>query len=616
MQHDRIGGAHGRVVGQPAVRGRPGRSGGAPVLPRGRLQGRYRRPVGYQPVPGGPAARLGARGRHGADRDRAARGEPGRGSVGGALLGLRPEAGIRVRLSGRGRARAEAPSRRGSGPGADGDRHARRRPRHVLGALAERAGSRADPDAPLPDRPADRGGAAPRRQGPARPCPQRRPDRRRPRARLLRADDRGRRADSRRHPPPGGRRRRVRAGAVRDHGDARHRGMGSRPVHDLRRAQPAGARRDRPARRVRGDGRGVPRRGRPARADRAGQPHDRPARVGACEHPVRHRRRLRRLQGHRGPRRSPRWPDPRAGHAHQPCPRPARPGRVLADMSTIPALTADVTADGPVRGGADGPVRGGADGPMRGGTANRGLVVRAGPLVRRPLAPCTAATHALLAHLAAAGFDGAPRVLSADATTETLTYIDGWAAVPPLRDDMLTDQALVSVAELLRRYHQAAASFDPARYPWPRRVPGRFTTGLVSHNDVHPANLIFRAGRAVALIDFDLAGPGSAAWDLASAARHWAPLYDERDIADSRQGQSLRRFRLLLDAYGLSRAQRREVAEAILANHDWSCAIITDAVAVGHPGFTDCWNTIGDVMTRARAWCETRHRELLASVSQ
>jgi hypothetical protein len=266
-------------------------------------------------------------------------------------------------------------------------------------------------------------------------------------------------------------------------------------------------------------------------------------------------------------------------------------------MNTVMAATADVTT---------------TDGPMPGGTANRGLVVRAGAMVRRPLAPRSAATHALLAHLSAAGFDGAPRLLASDASTEMLTYIDGWAAVPPLRDEMLSDQALVSVADLLRRYHQAVASFDPAGYRWPRRLPDRFTTGLVSHNDVHPANLIFRAGRAVALIDFDLAGPGSTAWDVASAARHWAPLYDERDIADARQGQVLRRFGLLLEAYGLARAQRREVAEAILHNHDWSCAIITDAVRRGHPGFTDSWNSIGGVMIRARSWCEAHQRDLLA----
>jgi thiamine kinase-like enzyme len=121
--------------------------------------------------------------------------------------------------------------------------------------------------------------------------------------------------------------------------------------------------------------------------------------------------------------------------------------------------------------------------------------------------------------------------------------------------------------------------------------------------------------RPRALIDFDLAGPGSVVWDLAAAARNWSPLYDERDIADSRQGQVLRRFRLLLDAYGLTLAQRREVAEAILDNHDWSCAIITDAADAGHPGFADYWNQVAGAMARARCWCETHYRDLVASAS-
>ena len=253
------------------------------------------------------------------------------------------------------------------------------------------------------------------------------------------------------------------------------------------------------------------------------------------------------------------------------------------------------------------------DGPLLGGTANRGLVIRVGHTVRRPAAPYRAATHALLAHLAAVGFDGAPRVLAADATTDTLTYIEGRAATPPLLEEMLTDAALVSVADLLRRYHQAVASFDPAGYRWPRRLPARFTAGLVSHNDAYPANFIFRGGRAVALIDFDLAGPGSAVWDLAAAARYWCPLRDERDISDSRLGGSFRRFRLLLDAYGLAAAQRREVAEAIIANHDWDCAIIAEGVRSGHAGFIDAWNENGGTMIRARRWCEAHQSELLAA---
>jgi phosphotransferase family enzyme len=254
-----------------------------------------------------------------------------------------------------------------------------------------------------------------------------------------------------------------------------------------------------------------------------------------------------------------------------------------------------------------------AYGPLPGATANRGLVVRVGDTVLRPTAPCWRATHALLAHLSAVGFDGAPRVLAVSPSTEMLTYVDGQAAVPPLPEDTLTDAALVSVADLLRRYHTAVASFDPAGYQWPRSIPARFRTGLVSHNDVHPANLVFREGRAVALIDFDWAGPGSAHWDFAAAARYWAPLTGDQDIADSRQGRALERFRIFLHASGLSRAARRQVAEAVVANHDWTYAIVTEAAAAGHQGFADHWRAVAGPASRARHWCQRHARDLLAA---
>jgi Phosphotransferase enzyme family len=252
---------------------------------------------------------------------------------------------------------------------------------------------------------------------------------------------------------------------------------------------------------------------------------------------------------------------------------------------------------------------------LPGATANRGLIVRVGDTVRRPTAPCWRATHALLAHLSAVGFDGAPRVLAVAPPTETLTYMEGQAAVPPLPEDTLTDAALVSVAELLRRYHRAVASFDPAGYSWPRPIPARFRTGLVSHNDVHPANLVFRAGRAVALIDFDLAGPGSATWDFAAASRYWAPLADDRDVTDSRHGRALERFRIFLDAAGLPRAGRRDVAEALLANHDWTYAIVTEAAAAGHQGFADHWRAVAGPTARARRWTQRHRRDLLAAAA-
>jgi len=237
-----------------------------------------------------------------------------------------------------------------------------------------------------------------------------------------------------------------------------------------------------------------------------------------------------------------------------------------------------------------------------------------GDTVYRPLAPCWRGTHALLGHLAQAGFDGAPRLLEAGPAIERLTYIKGRAAVSPLPEEMLTDQALASVADLLRRYHRAVTSFDPAGYAWPRPIPVRYQTGLVSHNDVYPANVVFRGEQAVALIDFDLAGPGSAVWDFAAAARSFVPLLDEADVRDSRQGRALDRFRIFITSSGLSRAERRLVAEAIVANHDWTYAIVTEGAAAGHAGFAGHWRTVAPVATRARRWCQ-RHRHALAAAS-
>lgn len=141
------------------------------------------------------------------------------------------------------------------------------------------------------------------------------------------------------------------------------------------------------------------------------------------------------------------------------------------------------------------------------------------------------------------------------------------------------------------------------------RIPA--SPGLVSHNDVYPANLVFRGGRAAALIDFDLAGPGSAVWDFAAAARSLVPLQDEADVTDSRAGRALDRFRILLDASGLPRAERLEVAEALVANHDWTYAIVAEAAAAGHAGFAETGTrsprqprgrVTGACATAARCW--------------
>ena len=254
--------------------------------------------------------------------------------------------------------------------------------------------------------------------------------------------------------------------------------------------------------------------------------------------------------------------------------------------------------------------------PLRGGTANRGRVVRVGDTVRRPVRPTSPAIHALLRHLAAAGFDGAPQFLGVDDRgREMLSYVEGRAITPPYPAWALTDAALVSVAELLRRYHEAVAGFDPGPYQWPPSPPDPFGGGLVLHNDPNLDNVVFRRGRAVALIDFDLASPGPRVWDVAAAVRLWAPLRLDADVHDGRRGQVLRRFRLFADAYGLTPVERARLVDAVIANHDWLYEVVRDGAEHGHPGFADYWlSGARDRAARTRGWYERSTAQLRAAL--
>jgi hypothetical protein len=254
--------------------------------------------------------------------------------------------------------------------------------------------------------------------------------------------------------------------------------------------------------------------------------------------------------------------------------------------------------------------------PLEGGVANRGLVVRVGNTVRRPLRPTSRATHALLRYLADVGFDGAPRILGVDDRgREVLTYIDGSAVTEPYPAWALTEASLTSVVHLLRRYHEAVRGFDASGHIWPKSPPAPFAGELLSHNDPNPQNIVFRDGSAVAFIDFDLASPGSPIWDLAAASRLWAPLRDDADIADSRRGQSLQRFRAMVDEYGLGQSDRERLVDAVRLNHDWLYTIVRSEARHGNPGFSDYWARAADRVERTRAWFNAQHHVLTETLT-
>lgn len=164
--------------------------------------------------------------------------------------------------------------------------------------------------------------------------------------------------------------------------------------------------------------------------------------------------------------------------------------------------------------------------------------------------------NALLAHLEARGFAGAPRPRGFDAHgREVLTYLPGDTVgeARPWPTWTRSDGALVAVAAWLRAYHDAVADFrPPPDAVW--REGGRWREGMiVGHGDPAPYNAVWRAGRLVGFFDWDFAGPTTRPDDVAWTAFSWVPLHARHVVAaegfTAFAGRG-RRLQVFLDAYG------------------------------------------------------------------
>lgn len=195
--------------------------------------------------------------------------------------------------------------------------------------------------------------------------------------------------------------------------------------------------------------------------------------------------------------------------------------------------------------------------PLSGGFITSS-VTRRGGTVRRSAGPWSPAVHAWLAHLAEAGIDVAPRpvLLSFEAGFEEVTYVEGTAlsggASPPY---LWHDDTLAVLARMVRRFHDAAASFTPpAGAAWQQAAAFPDGGDVICHNDLAPWNTVFVHERPAAFIDWDTAAPGPRWWDVSYAIWHFVPLYgdpdsDPFDPADFEP--RARRTRLFCDAYDL-----------------------------------------------------------------
>lgn len=166
---------------------------------------------------------------------------------------------------------------------------------------------------------------------------------------------------------------------------------------------------------------------------------------------------------------------------------------------------------------------------LTGGAQTPG-VVRVGETVRRPAHARSQFVQALLGHLEAVDFTGAPRALGYDEQgREVVTFIAG--DVP----HALTDAQVLSATRLIRDYHDATATSHL-----------RGTEEVVCHGDLGPHNTVFRGDVALAIIDWDAeVAPGKRRVDFAHAVWCFTDVTEPRVPV----AEQARKLRLMCEAY-------------------------------------------------------------------
>jgi len=129
----------------------------------------------------------------------------------------------------------------------------------------------------------------------------------------------------------------------------------------------------------------------------------------------------------------------------------------------------------------------------------------------------------LLEFLTAHEWPYSPALISSNSEGSVVAYIDGTAAITPeQRAAAAEDHALASTARIVRELHDLT-------------VGSRLAAGgeVACHNDLDPRNTIYRSvGDAlfpIALIDWDLAGPGKRVDDLAHVCWTYTGIHATAD---------------------------------------------------------------------------------------
>lgn len=238
---------------------------------------------------------------------------------------------------------------------------------------------------------------------------------------------------------------------------------------------------------------------------------------------------------------------------------------------------------------------------------NVGGATRVGRTVRRPTGAWTPAVHELLTYLTEQGLRGVPEVHGIDDDgREVLGYVEGRGV--PVDREVVLENVLTEAVTWLRDFHDVVEGFRPdGPREWRGGAAELEPDQVVCHHDPGAYNWIIQSGHFVAMVDWDMAGPGRPIDDLAFLAWTGMPLY--RDIG---LDETARRLDLLVDAYG--EWGPLTLLDAVVARMSTSCERIAAGQERGDPGFLNLAKVGEPQRTRDRIEAFLERKDALAEL--
>lgn len=218
----------------------------------------------------------------------------------------------------------------------------------------------------------------------------------------------------------------------------------------------------------------------------------------------------------------------------------------------------------------------------------RSGIRRSGQSVIRPAAPWSASVHALLRHIRANGFLQAPEPIELRINgTEVVSFIEGEVSNYPLSAAARSETALVSAAQMLRRYHEATLGFggiNDTVSVW--MLPSREPRQVMCHGDFAPYNVVLRGETAVGMMDFDCAHPGPREWDLAYGLYRWTAFHHpDTDGVFGTLDEQVPRARQFCLAYGRDAIRQVSLSSMMIDRLDAMVSFMMREAEAGNETF-------------------------------